>query len=145
MESSPSPSSTDSSSDDDESEARWGPLDHLPDIRGMAPGALASGPASLGGGGEDASGLAIACLGTEADMLETRVLGKHAVSPMGSMAVVEQVAAGVTQPPPQRTEGAPGPVGDRPASADAEATPLPPPPPLQTRVAVPKRLQPRSG
>ena len=53
-------SSTDSSSDDDESEMGWGPLDHLPDVREMAPRASVSGPTSLGGGGEDASGLAIA-------------------------------------------------------------------------------------
>ncbi|XP_066354806.1 uncharacterized protein [Miscanthus floridulus] len=39
VELSSSPSSTDSSSDDDESEAGRGPLDHLPDVRGTAPGA----------------------------------------------------------------------------------------------------------
>ncbi|XP_066320542.1 uncharacterized protein [Miscanthus floridulus] len=41
VEPSPSPSSTDSSSDDDESEVGRGTLDHLPDIRGMMPGASA--------------------------------------------------------------------------------------------------------
>ncbi|XP_066381901.1 uncharacterized protein [Miscanthus floridulus] len=49
------------------------------------------------------------------------------------------------QLPLQRTKGAPGSVEDRPAPVDTEAVPLPPPPPLQTRVAVPKQLQPRSG
>ena len=122
-EPSPSPSSTDSSSDDDESEAGRGPLDHLPDVRGMmlgvsasglvSPGlggedasgladtpearALASGLASLGGGGEDASGLATARPRAEADTPEAQALGKRAVSPVGSTAKVEQAVAGATQ------------------------------------------------
>jgi hypothetical protein len=95
-EPSPSPSSTDSSSDDDKSEAGRGPMDHLPDIRGMAPGASASGPVSPGGG-EDASGLAIVRPRAEADMPKTWALGKHAISPMGSMAEVEWATVGATQ------------------------------------------------
>ncbi|XP_066341399.1 uncharacterized protein [Miscanthus floridulus] len=61
VELSPSPSLSDSSSDDDESEVGWGTLDHLPNIRGTALGASVSSPAFPGGGGEDASGPAIAC------------------------------------------------------------------------------------
>ncbi|XP_066347823.1 uncharacterized protein [Miscanthus floridulus] len=66
-------------------------------------------------------------------MPEARALGKRAVSPMGPTAIAEQAAVDAMPPPPQRTEGTPGPVGDRLAPADAEAAPLPPPPPLQTR------------
>ena len=77
-------------------------------------------------------------------MPEERALGKRAISPMGLAVAVEQVAVGATQLPPQRTEGTPGSVEDRPVPMDMEAVPLPPPPPLQTRVAMPKRLQPRS-
>ena len=99
VEPSPSPS-MDSSSDDDESKVGWGPLDHLPDVRGTAPRASASGPASLGGGGEDASGLAIARPRAKADTPESRASGKRAISPMGSTTEVERVMAGVTQPPP---------------------------------------------
>jgi len=73
-----------------------------------------------------------------------RALGKRAVSPVGSTAVVVHVAAEATQPPPQRTDGAPGSFEDRPVPMDTEALPLPPPPPLWTRVAVAKRLPPRS-
>ena len=146
LEASPSPSlSTDASDGDDESERGRGPLDHLPNIRETAPGASASSPVLPGGGGGDASGPVIARPGAEADTPEAWALGKRAVSPVGSTAEVEQVAAGATQRPPQRTEGAPGSVEDRPAPTDTEAVPLPPPPPLQTRVAMPKRLQPRSG
>ncbi|XP_066364926.1 patellin-2-like [Miscanthus floridulus] len=72
-------------------------------------------------------------------------LGKCAVSLVDSAAVVEQVAAEVTQLPPQRTEGAPRSVEDQPAPMDTKAMPLPPPPPLRTRVAVAKRLLPRSS
>ena len=116
-------------------------MDHLPDVEETAPEALASSPALPGGA---ASGSAIARLGAEADTPEERALGKRAVSPVGSTAAVEQVAAGATQLHPQRTEGAPGSVEDRPALADTAAVPLPPPLPLETRVAMPKRLQPRS-
>ena len=111
----------------------------------MAPRALASSPVLPGGGGGAASGSAIACLGAEADTPEEWALGKRVVSPVGSTAAVVQVAAELTQLLPQSTEGAPGSVEDRPAPTDTEAVPLPPPPPLQTRVAMPKRLQPRSG
>ncbi|XP_066333926.1 uncharacterized protein [Miscanthus floridulus] len=146
LEESPSPSlSTDASDGDDEGEVGRGPLDHLPDIGETVPRASASSLALPGGGGGAVPGSAVARPGAEADTPEARALGKRAVSPVGSTAVVEQVAAGAMQPPPRRTEGAPGPIGDRPAPADAEATPLPPAPPLQTWFAVPKRLQPRSG
>ena len=85
-------------------------------------------------------GSAIARSGAEADTPGARALGKRAVSPVGSTAMVEQVVAEVTQPPSQRTDGVPGSFEDRPAPMDTEAMPLPPPPPLQTRVAMPKRL-----
>ncbi|XP_066311437.1 uncharacterized protein [Miscanthus floridulus] len=146
MEPSPSPSSTDSSSDDDESEAGRGPLDHLPDVRGTAPGASASGPAFPRGGGEDASGLAIACPGAEADMSEARTLGKRAVSLMGSTAEVERATAGATQQPPQRVEGASKSSEGRPTPVDMGAVPPPPPPPLRRmRDAVRKLLCPHSS
>ena len=145
MEASPSPSlSPDSLDRDDESEMGRGPLDHLPNVGEIALGALASSPALPGGGGEDASGPATARPEAEANTPEARALGKRAVSPVGSTTEVEQVAAGATQLPPQRTEGASGSIKDRLAPADTEDVPLPPPPPLQTRVAVPKRLLPWS-
>ncbi|XP_066347825.1 uncharacterized protein [Miscanthus floridulus] len=97
-----------------------GPLDHLPDIGETVPRASASSPALPGGGGGAAPGLAIACPGAEANMPEARALGKRAVSPMGLMAAVEQVAAGAMQLPPQRIKGVPGFVEDRPAPADTE-------------------------
>ena len=100
MEPSPSPSLSDSSSDDDESEVGWGILDHLPDIRGTMFGASVSSLASLGGGGEDTSGPAIARPDAEADTPEARALGKRAVSPVVSTVEVEQVAVGATQLPP---------------------------------------------
>ncbi|XP_066323938.1 uncharacterized protein [Miscanthus floridulus] len=145
LEESPSPSiSTDASDRDDEDKMGRGPLDHLPDIVEVVPGVLASSPALLGGGGADL-GLAIARSGAEVDMPEVRALGKCAVSPVGSAAAVEQVAAEATQLPPQRTEGAPGSFEDQPAPMDTEAMPLPPPLPLRTRVAMAKRLPPRSS
>ena len=116
-------------------------LDHLPDVGGTALGVSASGPAFLGGGGEGASGLVIACPRAEADMPKARALGKRAISPMGLMMEVEQVAAGATQLPPQKIEGAPEFGEGRLAPADTEAVL---PPPLQRRVAVSKRLHPRS-
>ncbi|XP_066316401.1 uncharacterized protein [Miscanthus floridulus] len=93
-EPSPSSSSMNSSSDDDESKAGRGPLDHLPNIREMAPRASASGLASLGGGGEGALGLVIAHPGAEADTPETWASGKRAVSPMGSTVEVERATMG---------------------------------------------------
>ena len=77
-------------------------------------------------------------------MPEERALGKRAISPVGSTAEVEQAAVGATQLPLQKIEGALWFGGDRPALVDTEAVPQPPPPPLQRRVAVPKRLYPRS-
>ena len=101
MESSPSPSlSVDSSSEDDENEGGRGPLDHLLDVGETVLGASASSPAFPGGGGEDALGPVIAHPVSEADAPEARALGKHAVSPVGSTAEVEQAVAGATQPPP---------------------------------------------
>ena len=145
LEESPSPSlSTEASDGDGEGEVGRGPLDLLPDVVEVVPGALASSPALPGGGGEADPGSAIARSGVEADTPEARALGKHAVSPVGSAAVVEQVAVEATPPPPQRTEGAPGFIEDRPAPMDTEATPLSPPPPLRTRFAMVKRLPPRS-
>ena len=141
LEESPSPSlSTDASDGDDEGEMGRGPLDHLPNIRETVPGASTSSPTLPGGGGGATSGPAIARPGAEADTPEARALGKRAVSPVGSTTEVEQVAAGATQLPPQRTEGAPGSIEDCPMPTDTEAVPLPPPPPSQRRVAVPKRL-----
>jgi len=99
-----------------------------------------SGPAPLGEG-EDASGPTIARPGSEA---KTRALGKRAVSPVGSTTVVEQAAVGATQLPPQRVEGAPESDEGRLAPLDTSAVPPPLPLPLHRRVAVPKRLQPRS-
>ena len=100
MEASPSSSlSVDSSSGDDTGELGRGPLDHLPNVGETAPGVLASDPALPRGGG-DASGSAIARLGAEADMPEARALGNRTISPVGSTAAVEQVAAGATQLPP---------------------------------------------
>ena len=119
-----------SSDGDDESEAGRGPLDHLPDIRETVPGASASSLTSPGGGGEGALGLAIARPGAEADTPEAWALGKRAVSPVGSMAEVEQVVAGATQLPPQGTEGA--------------LLPPPPPPSSRMRDTVRKLLCPRS-
>ena len=119
-------------------------MDHLPDVVEVVPGAMASSPVLPGGGGEVDPGLAVVRSGAKADTLEARALGKRAVSPVGSAAVVEQVAVEATPPPPQRTEGAPGSIEDRPAPMDTEAMPLPPPPPLRTRFAVAKWLPPRS-
>ena len=145
LEESPSPSlSTDALDGDDKGEMGRGPLDHLPDVGETVPGASASSSVLLGGGGGADPGLAIARSRAEADTPKARALGKHAISPVGSAAAVEQVAVRATQLPPQRTEGAPGSVEDQPAPMDTEPMPLPPPPPLWTRVAVAKRLPPRS-
>ena len=64
------------------------------------PRASASSPVFLGGGGEDASGPAVSRPRAEADTPEARALGKRAISLVGSMAEVEQAAAGAMQPPP---------------------------------------------
>ena len=131
MEASPSPSlSVDSSGEDDESEGGRGPLDHLPDVRETTLRASASSPAFPRGGGEDALGPVIARPRSEADAPEARALGKRAVSPMGSTAEVEQAAAGATQPPPPRVEGALESGEGRLAPADIGAVPPSPPPPL---------------
>ena len=145
LEESPSLSlSTEASDGDDEGKGGRGPLDHLPDVVEVVPRALASSPAPPGGGGEADPGPAVARSGAEADTPEARALGKRAVSPVGSAAVVVQVAVEAMPLPQQRTEGAPGSPEDRPAPMDTEAMPLPPPSPLRTRFAVAKRLPPRS-
>ena len=136
--------SVDSSDEEDKSERGRGPLDHLLDVVEVAPRVSASSPAPPGRGGEADPGSAVARSGAEADTPEAQALGKRAISPVGSAAVVEQVAVEATPPPLQRTEGAPGSAEDRPAPMDTEATPLPPPPPLRMRFAVAKRLPPRS-
>ncbi|XP_066324608.1 uncharacterized protein [Miscanthus floridulus] len=136
MEASPLSSlSADSSGGDDASELGRGPLDHLPNVGETTPRASVSGLVLPGGGGGDASGPVIAHPRAVADTPKARALGKRAVSLVGSTAEVEQVAAGATQLPPQRTEGAPGSVEDRPALADTEVVPLPPPPPSQKHPA----------
>ena len=119
-------------------------MDHLPDVWETALGASASSPAFPGGGGDGTSGSAIAHPTFEADTPKVRALGKHVVSPSGSMVVTEQAVAGATQLPPQGVEGAPEPDEGRPAPVDARAVPPPPLRSLQRRTAVPKRLQPRS-
>ena len=101
LEESPSTSlSMEASDGDDGSEVGGGPLDHLPDIVEVVPGAMASSSALLGGGGEADPGSAVVRSGAEADTPEARALGKRAVSPVGSVAVVEQVAVEATPPPP---------------------------------------------
>ena len=140
MELSPSPSLSEDS-EDDGFERGQGPLDHLPDVGETAPGASASSPAFLWGGGEGASGSAIAHPGDEADTPEARALGKRAVGPLGSTIVVEQAAVETTQLPPQRVEGVSESDEGRLAPADTGAMSLLP---LQRRVAVPKWLQPHS-
>ena len=143
-ESSSTSLSTEASDGDDGSEVGRGPLDHLPDVVEVVPGAMASSPALPGEGGEADPGSAVARSGAKADTPEVRALGKRAVSPVGSTAMVEQVVVEAMLPPPQRTDGPPGSFEDRPAPMDTEAMPLPPPPPLRTRFAVAKRLPPRS-
>ena len=101
MESSPSSSlSADSVGGDDESEMGRGPLDHLPNVGETALRTSASSPALPGGGGEDASRLAIAHPRAEADTPEARALGKRAVSLVGLTAEVGQAKSGATQPSP---------------------------------------------
>jgi len=51
---------------------------------------------------------------------------------------------GATPLSPRRVEEVPGSDGGQLAPVDTEAAPLPPPPPLQRRLAVSKRLHPRS-
>ena len=119
-------------------------MDHLPDVKETVPGASASSPVLLGGGGGGAPGSAIAYPASEADTLELRALGKRAVGPLGSTIVVEQAVVEATQLPPQRVEGVSESDEGRLAPVNTGAMSLPPPLPLQRRVAVPKRLQPRS-
>ena len=117
MEESPSTSlSTEASDGNDKGEGGRGPLDHLPDVKEVAPGASVSSPAPPGRGGEADPGPAVAPSGAVADTPEARALGKRAVSPVGSAAVVERVAAEATPPPPLRVRFAvvkPGPPRSR--------------------------------
>ena len=69
---------------------------------------------------------------------------ERAVSPMGSAVEVERATVGVTPLSPRRVEEVPGSDGGQLALVDTEAALLPPPPPLQRRLAVSKRLHPRS-
>ena len=81
LEESPSPSlSTEASDGDDEGEVGRGPLDQLPDIVEVVPGASASSPTLPGGGGEADPGSAIARSRAKADTPGARVLGKRAVN-----------------------------------------------------------------
>ena len=97
LEESPSTSlSTEASDGNDKGEGGRGPLDHLPDVVEVAPGASASSPAPPGRGGEADPGPAVARSGAEADTPEARALGKRAVSPVGSAVVVERVVAEAT-------------------------------------------------
>ncbi|XP_066320611.1 facilitator of iron transport 1-like [Miscanthus floridulus] len=106
----------------------------------MVLGASVGGPTSQGGGGDSDSRQMSACPTAEADTPKTRVLGKRAVSPLGSTAEVEQAAAG---PAPPGVERAPESGEGRPASADTGAVP---PPPLQRRdVAEVPALAPRKA
>ena len=91
--------STEASDGDEKVEGGRGPLDHLPDVVEVAPGVSVSIPAPPGRGGEADPGPAVARSGAEADTPEARALGKRAVSPVGSAAVVERVAAEATPPP----------------------------------------------
>jgi len=101
VELSPSPSlSEDSLDKDDGFERGRGSLDHLPDVGETAIGASASSPTLPGGGGDGASGSAIAHPASEADTPELRALGKRAVRTLGSTVVVEQAAVDATQLPP---------------------------------------------
>ena len=109
LEESPSTSlSTEASDGNDKGEGGRDPLDHLPDVVEVAPGASASSPAPPGRGGEADPGPAVARSGAEADTPEARALGKRAVSPVSSAVAAEPVAVEATPPAPQRTEGAPG-------------------------------------
>ena len=97
LEESPSTSlSTEASDGNDKGEGGRGPLDHLPDVDEVAPGASVSSPAPQGRGEEADPGPPVAPSGAEADTPEARALGKRAVSPVGSMAEVEQMTVGAT-------------------------------------------------
>ncbi|XP_066358367.1 uncharacterized protein [Miscanthus floridulus] len=63
---------------------------------------------------------------------------------MGSTVEVEPATVGATPSSPRRVEEVPGPDGGQLAPVVTEAALLPPPPPLQRRLAVSKRLHPRS-
>ena len=109
LEESPSTSlSTEASDGNDKGEVGRGPLDHLPDVGEVAPGASVRSPAPPGRGGEADPGPAVAPFGAEADTPEAWALGKRAASPVSSAVAAEPVAVEVTPPAPQRIEGAPG-------------------------------------
>ena len=141
LEPSPSSSVSDSSSDGGGREVGTACLEHLPDIRELLPGAPARSLTPLGGG---VPGPVAARPGAEADTPEARVSEERAVSPMSSTVAVERATVGATPLSPRRVEEVPGSGGGQLAPVDTEAAPLPPPPPLQRRLAVSKRLRPRS-
>jgi len=145
LEESPSTSlSMEASDGNDKGEVGRGPLDHLPDVEEVAPGASVSSPAPPGRGGEADPGPAVAPIGAEADTPEARALGKRVASPVSSAVAAEPVAVEATPPAPQRIEGAPGSTEDRSAPMDTDVTPLAPPPLLRRRFAVAKLGLPRS-
>jgi len=141
LEPSPSSSVSDSSSDGGGREVGTACLEHLPDIRELLPGAPARSLTPLGGG---VPGPVAARPGAEADTPEARVSEERAVCPMSSTVEVERATVGATPLSPRRVEEVPGSDGGQLAPVDTEAAPLPPPPPLQRRLAVSKRLHPRS-
>ena len=101
LEESPSTSlSTEASDGNDKGEGGRGPLDHLPDVEEVAPGASVSSPAPPGRGEEAHPGPAVAPSGAEADTPEARALGNRAVSPVSSAVAAEPVAVEATPPAP---------------------------------------------
>ena len=76
----------------------------------------------------------------EAEVAEARAPGSVETEAME----VERVTVGATPLSPRRVEEVPGSDGGQLALVDTEAALLPPPPPLQRRLAVSKRLHPRS-
>ena len=101
MEESPSTSlSTEASDGNDKGEVGRGPLDHLPDVGEVVPGASVSSPAPPGRGGETDPGPAVARSRAEADTPEARALGKRAASLVSSAVAAEPVAVEATPPAP---------------------------------------------
>jgi len=101
LEESPSTSlSTEASDGNDKGEVGRGPLDHLPDVEEVAPGASVSSPAPPGRGEEADPGPAVAPSGAEVDTPEARALGKRAASLVSSAVAAEPVAVEATPPAP---------------------------------------------
>ncbi|XP_066380899.1 uncharacterized protein [Miscanthus floridulus] len=138
LEESPSTSpSTEALDGDDGGEIGRGPLDHLLDVVEVAPRASASSPALPGRGGEADPGSAVAGSEAEADTPEAGVLGKRAISPLGSAAMVEQAAVEVAEAQAAIQRGAvstrvnPKELAAQGGAADDEVTPT------QTREGAP--------